>query len=146
MKKLMIGLFVLCFGLGMVSCGDSADKKVTVEEVLAKAKAESANWDEAQWKDAFRDMMKAVSPMFDYLRDIQAQMKEAEKGDDAAKAAALAKLMEDAEAKQKEFEPMQKALDEFDELVKKSPVGKKVSEDKEFEAEMKKEFNLPDEM
>jgi len=142
MKKFIIGMFAFCLGLGMVSC----NKEVNAQDVVAKAKAEGANWDEAQWKDAFKDMFKAAAPMFDYMKEMEKKMKDAESGDDAAKIAAAAEIMKEAEAKQKEFEPLSKAFEEFSNIAEKNPVAKKLMEDKAFEQEMKKEFNLPEEM
>ena len=142
MKKFIIGMFAFCLGLGMVSC----NKEVNAQDVVAKVKAEGANWDEAQWKDAFKDMLKAAAPMFNYMKDVEKKMKDAESGDDAAKIAAAAEIMKEAEAKQKEFEPLSKAFEEFSNIAEKNPVAKKLMEDKAFEQEMKKEFNLPEEM
>ena len=142
MKKVIIGMFAFCLGLGMVSC----NKEVNAQDVVAKAKAEGANWDEAQWKDAFKDMFKAAAPMFDYMKEMEKKMKDAESGDDAAKIAAAAEIMKEVEAKQKEFEPLSKAFEEFSNIAEKNPVAKKLMEDKAFEQEMKKEFNLPEEM
>lgn len=164
MKKLVIGMFALCLTMGMMSCGNKAagnkdgkdsaateaqaevkeEKTVDVNEVLAKAKAEGANWDEAQWKDAIKDMFRALSPMLEYFKGVEDRMKEADKGTDAEKAAAVAKIMEEAEAKQKEFEPMEKAMEEFNKIAEQNPVAKKLLDDKAFQEEMKKEFNLPE--
>ena len=144
MKKLVIAMFVLCMGIGMVSC--SKDKKVDLQELVAKAKAEGAKWDEAQWKEAIKDLFTGAKPMIDWMKDVETKMKEAEGGEDAAKLAAAAKLMEDAEAKQKEFEPLTKAMEEFMEIAENNPTAKKVMDDKAFQEEMKKEFNLPEEM
>lgn len=144
MKKLVIAMFVLCMGIGMVSC--SKDKKVDLQELVAKAKAEGAKWDEAQWKEAIKDLFTGAKPMIDWMKDVEQKMKEAEGGEDAEKLAAAAKLMEEAEAKQKEFEPMTKAMEEFMEIAEKNPTAKKIMDDKAFQEEMKKEFNLPEEM
>lgn len=166
MKKLVIGMFALCLGLGLVSCGNKAgaskdgkdstaaeaqaevkeEKTVDLNELVAKVKAEGANWDEAQWKEAFKDMFRGLAPMIEYARDLEAKMKEAENGTDAEKAAAAAKLMEDAEAMQKKFEPMEKAMEEFNAIAEKNPIAKKLMDDKAFEEEIKKEFNLPEDM
>lgn len=137
-------MFVLCMGIGMVSC--SKDKKVDLQELVAKAKAEGAKWDEAQWKEAIKDLFTGAKPMIDWMKDVETKMKEAEGGEDAEKLAAAAKLMEEAEAKQKEFEPMTKAMEEFMEIAEKNPTAKKVMDDKAFQEEVKKEFNLPEEM
>jgi hypothetical protein len=164
MKKLVIGMFALCLTMGMLSCGNKAagnkdgkdsaateaqaevkeEKTVDVNEVLAKAKAEGANWDEAQWKDAIKDMFRALSPMLEYYKSIEDRMKGADKGTDAEKAAAAAKIMEEVEAKQKEFEPMEKAMEEFNKIAEQNPIAKKLLDDKAFEEELKKEFNLPE--
>ena len=164
MKKLVIGMFALCLTMGMMSCGNKAagnkdgkdsaateaqaevkeEKTVDVNEVLAKAKAEGANWDEAQWKDAIKDMFRALSPMFEYFKGIEDRMKGADNGTDAEKAAAAAKIMEEVEAKQKEFEPMEKAMEEFNKIAEQNPIAKKLLDDKAFEEELKKEFNLPE--
>jgi CHAT domain-containing protein len=77
---------------------------------------------------------------------MEKKLKDAESGDDAAKIAAAAEIMKEAEAKQKEFEPLSKAFEEFSNIAEKNPVAKKLMEDKAFEQEMKKEFNLPEEM
>ena len=71
-------------------------------------------------------------------------MKEADNGTDAEKAAAAAKIMEEVEAKQKEFEPMEKAMEEFNKIAEQNPIAKKLLDDKAFQEEMKKEFNLPE--
>lgn len=163
MKKLVIGMFAFCLSMGMISCGnktaggDGKDstateakaevKKVDINDVIAKAKAEGANWDEAQWKQAYRDVMTAATPLFDWARGMSEKMKELDNGgDDAAKLAEAAKFMEEAEAKQKEFEPLTKAMEEFMEIAENNPTAKKVMDDKAFQEEMKKEFNLPEEM
>ena len=140
MKKLVIALCVLCMGLGVISC---SDKKVDLQELVSKAKAEGANWDEAQWKDAIKDMFTGIKPMIDWAKEMETKAKELENSDDATKMAAMAELMKDVEAKQKEFEPM-KAMEEFNEIAKKNPVAKKLLDDKAFQEEMKKEFNLPE--
>ena len=145
MKKLFIGMLALCMVMGMASCSKDGGK-VDPQEVLNKAKAEGANWDEAQWKDAVRDMFKGLTPMFDWMRDMQAKMAEAENGSDAEKLAAAAKVMEEAEAKQKELEPLEKIMEEFEGLAEKYPVLKKVLDDEAFQAELKKEFNIPEDM
>ena len=88
MKKLVIAMFVLCMGIGMVSC--SKDKKVDLQELVAKAKAEGAKWDETQWKEAIKDLFTGAKPMIDWMKDVETQMKEAEGGEDAAKLAAAA--------------------------------------------------------
>lgn len=162
MKKVLFGMFAFCLALGMVSCGNKAaggdvkdstataaapvEETVKMEDVIAKAKAEGANWDEDQWKASFKDAMKAMKPMFDYMRSMQEEMKKAESGDDATKAAAVAKILAESEAKQKEFEPLEKQMEEYNAIVDANPIGKKLNNDKAFQEELKKEFNVPEDM
>lgn len=108
MKKIVIIIFTLCFTMGMVSF--SNDKKVDLQELISKAKKEGANWDEAQWKQAFRDVFTYIKPMLDWTKDVENRLSELEKcSDGAAKLAASTKIMEEAEAKEKEFEPLIKS-------------------------------------
>ena len=147
MKILVMGLFALCLGLGTVSASNltvstptttAADEKdETPQDILARAKAEGANWNEAQWKEAMRDMTRALSPALDFMRDIEEKL---EKADDAEKAKIISKLTE-IEEKMKDLEVV---MDEFEKVMEASEIGKKVNNDKAFEEELKKEFNLPD--
>lgn len=160
MKKLVIGMFAFCLGLGMVSCGNKAggadgkdstataveEKKVDPQEVLNKAKAEGANWDEAQWKANQKEMMSCVAPMMKDMQAIQKKMEGASNGSDEEKAAALASGLQELQAKQKEFEPLEKIMEEYNKIVEANPIAKKISEDKAFEEELKKEFDLPEDM
>ncbi len=166
MKKLLIAAVTLVMGMSMMSCnngsapakGDGADsaattekvekveKKVDLAEVVAKAKAEGANWTVDEWKASFRDVIIGCLPMFNYMKDMQEKMKAAEGGDDAAKTAAALQALGDLEAKAKEFEPIEKLMGEYEEIAKKTANGKAVMEDKEFEEQLKKEFDLPEDM
>jgi hypothetical protein len=160
MKKLVIGMFALCLGLGMVSCGNKAGgadgkdstatavekKKVDPQEVLNKAKAEGANWDEAQWKANQKEMMSCVAPMMKSMQELQKKMEGASNGSDEEKAAALASGLQELQAKQKEYEPLEKIMEEYNKIVEANPIAKKISEDKAFEEELKKEFDLPEDM
>jgi hypothetical protein len=89
-------------------------------------------------------MFTGIKPMIDWAKEMETKAKELENSDDATKMAAMAELMKDVEAKQKEFEPMEKAMEEFNEIAEKNPVAKKLLDDKAFQEEMKKEFNLPE--
>jgi hypothetical protein len=37
-------------------------------------------------------------------------------------------------------------MEEYNKIVEANPIAKKISEDKAFEAELKKEFDLPEDM
>lgn len=150
-----------CLGLGMMSCGNNAKagaaadstateevkaeapaKKVDVKEVIAKAKAEGANWDEAQWKAAYEDMFIAMEPMIKMARDMEEKTKAAKTEDEKMKIAL--EMLANMEKVQKEMDPLEKGMNEFEKIVEANPIAKKVSDDPAFQAEMKKKFNLPE--
>ncbi len=145
MKKMFFMSLAFCLGLGMMSCGNNAKagaaadstateevkaeapaKKVDINELVAKAKAEGANWDEAQWKAAYEDMFIAMEPMIKMARDMEEKTKAAKTEDEKMKIA------------------LEKGMNEFEKIVEDNPIAKKVSDDPAFQAEMKKKFNLPE--
>lgn len=163
MKKLLVFSFAICLAFGMMSCGNKTQqgagadstkaevaeaaapaKKVDVKEIIAKAKAEGANWDEAQWKAAFEDMFTALDPMFQVFRDMEAKQKALENASEEEQAKAALEMMAKAEKMEKEYKGLEEAMDEFNKIVEANPVAKKLSDDKAFQAEMQKKFNLPD--
>ncbi len=150
-----------CLGLGMMSCGNNAKagaaadstateevkaeapaKKVDINELVAKAKAEGANWDEAQWKAAYEDMFIAMEPMIKMARDMEEKTKAAKTEDEKMKIAL--EMLANMEKMQKEMDPLEKGMNEFEKIVEANPIAKKVSDDPAFQAEMKKKFNLPE--
>lgn len=163
MKKIFAFSFAICLAFGMSSCGNKAQqgagadstkaevaeaaapaKKVDVKEVIAKAKAEGANWNEAQWKAAFEDMFTGLDPMFQVFRDMEAKQKSLENASEEEQAKAALEMMAKAEKMEKEYKGLEEAMDEFNKIVEANPVAKKLSDDKAFQAEMQKKFNLPD--
>ena len=161
MKKLFFMSLAFCLGLGMMSCGNNAKagaaadstateevkaeapaKKVDINELVAKAKAEGANWDEAQWKAAYEDMFIAMEPMIKMARDMAEKTKAAKTEDEKMKIAL--EMLANMEKMQKEMDPLEKGMNEFEKIVEANPIAKKVSDDPAFQAEMKKKFNLPE--
>ena len=161
MKKLFFMSLAFCLGLGMMSCGNNAKagaaadstateevkaeapaKKVDINELVAKAKAEGANWDEAQWKAACEDMFIAMEPMIKMARDMEEKTKAAKTEDEKMKIAL--EMLANMEKMQKEMDPLEKGMNEFEKIVEANPIAKKVSDDPAFQAEMKKKFNLPE--
>lgn len=150
-----------CLGLGMMSCGNNAKagaaadstateevkaeapaKKVDINELVAKAKAEGANWDEAQWKAAYEDMFIAMEPMIKMARDMEEKTKAAKTEDEKMKIAL--EMLANMEKMKQEMDPLEKGMNEFEKIVEANPIAKKVSDDPAFQAEMKKKFNLPE--
>jgi hypothetical protein len=161
MKKMFFISLAFCLGLGMMSCGNNAKagaaadstateevkaeapaKKVDINELVAKAKAEGANWDEAQWKAAYEDMFIAMEPMIKMARDMEEKTKAAKTEDEKMKIAL--EMLANMEKMQKEMDPLEKGMNEFEKIVEANPIAKKVSDDPAFQAEMKKKFNLPE--
>ena len=161
MKKLFFMSLAFCLGLGMMSCGNNAKagaaadstateevkaeapaKKVDINELVAKAKAEGANWDEAQWKAAYEDMFIAMEPMIKMARDMEEKTKAAKTEDEKMKIAL--EMLANMEKVQKEMDPLEKGMNEFEKIVEANPIAKKISDDPAFQAEMKKKFNLPE--
>ena len=161
MKKLFFMSLAFCLGLGMMSCGNNAKagaaadstateevkaeapaKKVDINELVAKAKAEGANWDEAQWKAAYEDMFIAMEPMIKMARDMEEKTKAAKTEDEKMKIAL--EMLANMEKMQKEMDPLEKGMNEFEKIVEANPIAKKLSDDPAFQAEMKKKFNLPE--
>jgi len=161
MKKMFFMSLAFCLGLGMMSCGNNAKagaaadstateevkaeapaKKVDINELVAKAKAEGANWDEAQWKAAYEDMFIAMEPMIKMARDMEEKTKAAKTEDEKMKIAL--EMLANMEKMQKEMDPLEKGMNEFEKIVEANPIAKKVSDDPAFQAEMKKKFNLPE--
>ncbi|MBO6217209.1 MAG: hypothetical protein J6N73_06125 [Prevotella sp.] len=161
MKKMFFMSLAFCLGLGMMSCGNNAKagaaadstateevkaeapaKKVDINELVAKAKAEGANWDEAQWKAAYEDMFIAMEPMIKMARDMEEKTKAAKTEDEKMKIAL--EMLANMEKMKQEMDPLEKGMNEFEKIVEANPIAKKVSDDPAFQAEMKKKFNLPE--
>ena len=95
MKNFWIGMLALMLGFCVVSCKENPNKddkakaeseqveeKVDLADIVAKAKAESANWTADEWKENMKKAMIAVAPS---LQKVSEMMKNI--GDDPQKAA-----------------------------------------------------------
>ena len=134
MKKI---IFALCMvmGLFMVSCQNGADMKTIVEN----AKKDGANWTEQQWKDAFKDMLKGMKPMYEETVKLQ---KEMEGKSEAEQAAAAEEIMKKGEELQAKYGDVEKLMSEFEEAAKATENGKKVADDEEFGKQCLKELGM----
>ena len=151
MKNFWIGMLALMLGFCVVSCKENPNKddkakaeseqveeKVDLADIVAKAKAESANWTADEGKENMKKAMIAVAPS---LQKVSEMMKNI--GDDPQKAAeALGKL----QSLQEEFAPMEKLMDELDSICNASEIGKAVMEDTVWANQMKKELGIPDDI
>ena len=132
MKKLLIGMLALVMAVGFTACTSGTP---TMEEIVASAKADGANWTVDQWKDAYRNMAANVKPMMDEMKEMMELLEK-----DPTKAMEMAQNLET------KYAPLNKLVEEFDEIAASTENGKKVAEDKEFEEQLKKEFDFPDDI
>ena len=155
MKKVLL-LLVAVMGLTMIACtsnegtkpaaadgekhaAEKVEEKVDINELVAKAKAEGANWSVDEWKAAFKSMLIGVKPMLDFMNDMKEKM---EKGSEADKI----KMLGELEAKAKEMEPFEKAMDEFNNAAQATENGKKVADDEEWGKQVLKELGYPEDV
>ena len=155
MKHLLAGIVAIAVVLGMASCKQKSEapaaesagqaeteqvetKQLSVEEIVAKAKAEGGNWSVDEWKSATRDMMTALQPVLSKLGDLLAQIEK----DPAAAVNAMTQVQE----LENEFKPMEGLLNQFEEIAKSTKNGKIVMDDEEWGKELKKELGLPGDM
>ena len=103
-----------------------------LEDIVARARTESGQWTEEEWKANLRFAMIAIAPLLKQVQDYQEMI-----GDDETKAAEhineLSSLLE-------VFEPYQKLFDELDALANASEIGKAILEDPEWEKEVTEEL------
>ena len=115
--------------------GSQADVP-SLEDIVAKAKAEGANWSVDQWKDASKSVMINIAPMLKAILEMTEKM---EKNPDN-----VVSILAEMEKKQKEFEGLETLLNEFEQLAEATENGKKVMYDEAWEKEIKAELGLPD--
>ena len=116
-----------------VAAQEEAPTAPTMEELIASAKADGANWTVDQWKDAFRNVAVNVKPMMDEMKEMMELMEK-----DPTKAMELAQGLET------KYEPLNKLVEEFSTIAEGTENGKKVSEDEEFQKQIEEEFEFPD--
>ena len=148
MKNLWIGMLALVMAFCFGSCkekseqpaGDATEQVAetpSLEDIVAKAKAESANWTADDWKANMKAAMVAVAPMLKKVGELMGKME----GDDPAKAA---EMQGELTKLQEEFAPMEKLMDELDSICDASEIGKTVMADTVWEKQVKEELGIPD--
>lgn len=155
MKKLFV-VFGFAFALAMVmaSCKQKSEapaaaeneaeteqvetQQPNAEDIVAKAKAEGANWSVDEWKANTKDMMIAMKPALLKVADMVKKMEtEPDK---------MEEILKDMEGLKKEYEPFEKLMNEFEEIAKATENGKAVMDDEEWGKSVKEELGLPDDM
>ena len=154
MKKhfVVFGL-AIAIVMGMASCKQKSEapaadnqaeaeqvetKQPSVEDIVAKAKAEGANWTVDEWKANTKDMMIALKPM---LLKIGSLVEKMEKEPDK-----IAEIMDEMKGLEDEYKPFETLMNEFEEFAKSTENGKIVMDDEEWGNALKKELGLPDDM
>ncbi len=154
MKKIFqVFVVAVVMALGVTSCkqkseapapADQAEaeqvetKQPTAEEIVAKAKAEGANWSVDEWKDNTRSLMIALSPTLKKFADILTAIDE-----NPEKAAEI--LLKSKELDE-EFKPLDKLMGEFEKIAKSTANGKAVLDDEAWGDSLKAELGLPEDM
>jgi hypothetical protein len=154
MKKLLYVLFAFVLCLGMNSCkkeaapkDDAAEtEKAAVEEkeadppsmadIVAKAKAEGANWTVDEWKEQFKAMALATKPIMLKMAEALEMFEK-----DSTKGAELQEAMEKIKADYPDFEKLAK---EFDTIAEGTESGKIVANDEVWGKNMMEELGIPD--
>ena len=106
MKKVFFSMSLMLVGLFFVACTNSAPKAeggekaadgtevkaegadgaeaINIDDlksIAEKATKDGANWTEAEWKDAFKKVIKAVKPMLVEMKEMQKKIESASEED-----------------------------------------------------------------
>ena len=155
MKKVLVAMLTLVLTMGMVSCKDKApaDASQTAEaaaeqvkkieslsltDLVAKAKAEGANWSVDEWKGAFKNAMLNLKPMLEEIMSLQKAVDE-----DPTKALEMLGQMQE---KQKAFEELEGLIGSLEEAASATANGKLVVDDEEWGKQLMKEIGMPEDL
>ena len=108
----------------------------TLEEIVAKARANGAQWTVDEWKLQTKNIFVVMTPFFKQMGDFQ-KMAEENPDNVAAAMASIAQLEQD-------MEPYVKLVDEFDTLAEATEAGKAVMDDDEWAEQMMRELGIPE--
>ena len=123
----------MMMGLFFVACSGAGDIKGLIE----KAKAEGANWTEAQWKDAYKQAMTAAKPMFQDLSDLEKKAQDPSVSDEDK-----IKLMGELGTVMDKYKDLGAQLQELQKIVEANPTASKVINDLSFQEELQKELGV----
>lgn len=107
-----------------------------LEEIVAKARANGAQWTVDEWKLQTKNIFVVMTPFFKQIGDFQ-KMAEENPDNVAAALASIAQLEQD-------MEPYVKLADEFDTLAQATEAGKAVMDDDEWAEQMMRELGIPE--
>ena len=118
-----------------VEAAPATDQAPNLADVVAKMKAEGANWTADQWKEAICQAMLAMKPTLVKMKEMMAKM---EAGDTSI-AAEL-----EAFTKTPEAQDFEKMASEIEKVIDANPVAKKLYEDQEWQKKFMEENGIPD--
>ena len=113
-----------------------ADIESTLEDLIAEAREDGADWSVDEWKVQYKNAFIAVRPLFLELKELQDKIEE-----DPSKADEFIKDSQDLEEKYKRIEEL---MNEFDSIAKETENGNIVNEDEEFSKQVMEELGLGD--
>ena len=116
-----------------------ANQEVSLADVVAKAKAEGANWSVDEWKAQFRNVAIAIKPM---AVDMDAFVKKYVNGD--VKDLKTEDLEKEGKALEEKYADLNKLLDEFNAIAEGTVNGKTVADDKAWGEALFKELGIPE--
>ena len=155
MRKVLVAMRTLVLTMGMVSCKDKApaDASQTAEaaaeqvkkieslsltDLVAKAKAEGANWRGEGGRGAFKNAMLNLKPMLEEIMSLQKAVDE-----DPTKALEMLGQMQE---KQKAFEELEGLIGSLEEAASATANGKLVVDDEEWGKQLTKEIGMPEDL
>ena len=156
MKKLLIGLFAFALCMGMNSCAkenkeaaekageevvEVVEKTPVLADIVAKAKAEGANWSVDEWKAAVKQAFIAMKPVMDNIQKMTEKTED--ENPDLAK---IKEVAEDLEKNQAEYERIEKLFEELNTAASATANGKAVIDDEEWGNAVMKELGFPEDM
>jgi hypothetical protein len=162
MKKLIIGAFALMLGAVFTSCNQknqsAADQEAVadtvptmqlvekekpivnpLEEVVIKAQNEGAQWNEAQWKEAYKQMLTVAKPTLMAMQEITKKIDE-NPNNDAVKEEVTAQFREMIY----QFDDANAQMTEFRKAANATASGKAALSDQKWINEVLKELGLPE--
>ena len=111
------------------------EESMSLADIVAKAKAEGANWSVDEWKDVIKQAFLAYKPMAVATHEIMKKIEEGKAAD----------LDIDAEGKKidEQFPDFDKLMRELSEVASQTANGKTVTEDTEWIDKTREELGVP---
>ena len=114
------------------------DDSVSIEElkaVVEKATEDGENWTEEEWRKAYKTVFIAIKPMLLDLLEMKKKIENASEEDQM-------KIAGEMIVKLESYEEISEQFEAFDKAAESSEIGKRLSEDEEFQKEIERELGL----